>query len=274
MKILTLIFLAVVVGLLTLNLLRLVADSGSADARLKKDRERAQAVMLGTISSSAVRNPAQESTHSELHIKHSKPFGDIPHSWFESSKAARKLYMQQDMAVSYGDAFNALGLNHEQIVKLKQLLIERNESIRDAWQLAKSQNLSEDEASALRSDAEGQVDKEIENLVGPKAADTVHSMLTSKQDFIDVENGYAWDFAFYGCPATADQKVKLALLFSRTTTNPLAQITGSNTTTSASSLQNAIVLKDASAFLSTDQVKVLDADFRYQNSAMSELETN
>jgi hypothetical protein len=112
----------------------------------------------------------------------------------------------------FGDTFAAMKLPPEELAKLRELLVARNDAVMDANEAAQQAGLSPRETGMAVSQAQNEVNDEIKALIGTDGFQQLQQPSGMYKKMI--ENSVGVDLAMAGAPLTPDQTTLLAQAYS------------------------------------------------------------
>jgi hypothetical protein len=189
-------------------------------------------------------------------------------------KASRLQISQEMVQKAWGTGLEVLNLPPEQIHKVKELLVERQESMADAFELSLSNGSNAEERAKAIDAAKQQVDAELHALLGPNDFSKVQTMITEQDDYVTISTSIGSDMAFAEVALSAPQTNSLAdLLHKFYTSRQLDQsevnkrVTNVDPATGLSATDQS-ALEEASDFLSDAQLKVLGHDLAISTATL------
>ncbi len=120
----------------------------------------------------------------------------------------------------YGDAFAALKLPPDQLAKLKDLLVARNDANLDASEAAQEEGLAGRDVSLAIRNATNGVNDEIKALIGDDGFAQLQTTPQTSLAKTMLENTVAVDLEGAGLPLTPDQLTSLAAIYNQTMRHP------------------------------------------------------
>jgi hypothetical protein len=163
----------------------------------------------------------------------------------------------------FGELFLTLKLPADQLAKLRQLLIDRDEAAYDARDEAKKDGLGATATARAVTQAMGEVNSDIKTLIGADAYDQIQSepIISGLKRTVQQQAGA--DLAAAGVPLSDDQLFALANIYFD------VEVPGKNhsfgtlpmaappDTTTGLTPKNATILSQATRFLTAAQIPVL-----------------
>jgi hypothetical protein len=122
----------------------------------------------------------------------------------------------------YGDAFAALKLPPDQLAKLKDLLVTRNDANLDASEAAQEAGLAGRDVSLAIRNATNAVNDEIKALIGDDSFSQLQTTPQTSMAKTMLENTVAVDLEGAGQPLSPDQLASLAASYNQTQRQPPA----------------------------------------------------
>jgi hypothetical protein len=122
----------------------------------------------------------------------------------------------------YGDAFAALKLPPDQLAKLKDLLVTRNDANLDASEAAQEAGLTGRDVSLAIRNATNSVNDEIKALIGDDKFTQLQTTPQTSMAKTMLENTVAVDLEGAGQPLNSDQLASLAAIYNQTQRQPPA----------------------------------------------------
>ena len=180
---------------------------------------------------------------------------------------------QRWIEMHYGDALRALHLSPKAYDKVRELLIERRRTDIDAHAVVDENNIrTSDQRMAVIREAEAVIDREIREVAGDEAFRQLQTMLSASTFHDQVRTEYSVDMQFAGCPLTPEQAAKLGTLLYETygIHNPqdeALRLQPAEPSNPLSTLDTE-ALQKARAFLSEEQLKVLQEDLALSTSTL------
>jgi len=113
----------------------------------------------------------------------------------------------------YAAILTALALPADRLLRLQQLIVEREASAWDAKELSKDYRLGPENASIARAEAEAAFDQEITAVIGYPNDQKVWQMLSLSPQLADIQQTVGRDLGRIGAPLTADQTLQLAQVY-------------------------------------------------------------
>jgi hypothetical protein len=181
---------------------------------------------------------------------------------FRDQRAAVLRVQIQDV---YEPILRTLGLAPGRLLRLKELLVERQQSAEDVEEFAKDQRLGPAGAALALAEAEAPADQEIAELAGGQNAVKVQQMLAVSPQLAEIHNGVGADLAFIGLPLEGDQALGLARIFQEVYAKPPAAGDLPNRRTDGFDPISGLAAADrealalAAPLLSPDQSRVLQS---------------
>jgi hypothetical protein len=185
----------------------------------------------------------------------------------------RAILMSREAMEPYETILDALGLPQDRLQRLKELIVEWQESAGDAAELSKDYRLDPANASTARAQAEGAFDDEIADVVGHPHDATVLEMLSLTPQLANINGSVGRDLVAAGVPLSADQSLQLAEAYKETYAVPAGGAGPSSGRTAGFDPQTGLaavdrqVLMRASRFLTSSQMEIVQTSLAKKSAA-------
>ncbi len=173
----------------------------------------------------------------------------------------------------YETILAALELPQDRLQRLRELIVEWQESAGDAAELSKDKRLDPAEASMARAQSEGTFDQQIADVVGHPNDEAVLEMLSLTPQLANISGSVSKDLVAAGVPLTADQSLRLADAYKEVYAVPPEGAGSSSDRTSGFDPQTGLAAMDrqvmvrASTFLEPSQLEILQMNLAKKAAA-------
>jgi hypothetical protein len=190
-----------------------------------------------------------------------------------SPEDERTILLSHEAMERYATILASLHLPPERLRRLRDLIVEREESAGDAEALAKDYWLDPADAATARAKAEADFDRAITDVAGLSGGQEILEMLSLTPQLADITGTVDHELAAMGSPLTADQLLALARAYknafapsARTGQSPFDRTEGFDPQTGLAGADREILAR-ASGRLTPEQLEVLRNDLAKTSTA-------
>ena len=203
------------------------------------------------------------------------PFADHYAEWLSVSPVQRKSWMSPEAMEPYEAILASLHLTPDRLLRLRELIVEREESAQTAESLAKDENVNAENTALLHREAEALFDRELAEIAGDSNLQKVQQMLSLEPQLAQIVQTLGRDLVLLGAPLNADQLLALAQIYKDAyapSSRGLFNRTAGFDLETGLATADRQVLTQAAAILGPKQLDLLEADLARTTTAYAEAE--